>query len=567
MTSQALQVDIWFDLLCPWCLIGKRHVERARELLAQRQPDLCVELRWHGVQLLPDVPTGGVPFREFYAQRLGGEDAVRLRQAQVVEAAQRAGVAINFERIARLPNTAAAHRALDWCAAHARAEIHERLLDRLFSAYFIDGEDIGDTPTLLRLAGACGADAGQLAACLGSGATRSAPRQGIADGVPCFVFNRRVALTGAQPPEVLLDAMHQALSATRHARDDARTEIAAMSTAAITTLNARGRQLFPGVVASVVVAAAASFLSEHYAAPVMLFALLLGMAMNFLAAEGACNPGIEFAARTVLRVGVALLGIRITLAQIVSLGWHPVALVVLSVALTILLSIVVARALGFEPLFGMLTGGATAICGASAALALAAALPAHPGKERATLFTIIGVSALSTLAMIAYPMIVNALGMTPQAAGVFLGRDHTRRGTGGRRGLQRLARNRRCRDRGEADARRDAAAGDRLRGDDHARARRWRGRHTPAAAAVVRGGLHPAGGGQQHRVDRAGGAAVRQRAVALVPGDGHQRHRHEDAAARARHRRHQADRADARRNRVPRAAGAGAVALGGLSLS
>jgi len=194
-----------------------------------------------------------------------------------------------------------------------------------------------------------------------------------------------------------------------------------MSTAAITTLSARSRQLFPGLVACVIVAAAASFLSEHYAAPVMLFALLLGMAMNFLAAEGACNPGIEFAARTVLRVGVALLGIRITLAQIVSLGWHPVALVVLSVALTILLSIVVARALGFEPLFGMLTGGATAICGASAALALAAALPAHPGKERATLFTVIGVSALSTLAMIAYPMIVNALGMTPQAAGVFLG--------------------------------------------------------------------------------------------------------------------------------------------------
>ena len=70
-----------------------------------------------------------------------------------------------------------------------------------------------------------------------------------------------------------------------------------MSTAAITTLSARGRQLFPGLDASVVVAAAASFLSEHYAAPVMLFALLLGMAMNFLAAEGACNPGIEFAAR------------------------------------------------------------------------------------------------------------------------------------------------------------------------------------------------------------------------------------------------------------------------------
>ena len=226
MTPQTLQVDIWFDLVCPWCLIGKRHVERARELLAQQRPGLGVDLRWHGVQLLPGVPSGGLPFREFYVQRLGGADAVRLRQAQVVEAAQRAGVVIHFDRIARMPNTAAAHRALDWCSAYAGAEVHERLLERLFSAYFIDGEEIGDTPTLLRLAAPCGADTGRLAASLGAGATSSEPRQGIADGVPCFVFNRRVALSGAQPPEVLLEAMHQALGATRHAPDEARTEIA-----------------------------------------------------------------------------------------------------------------------------------------------------------------------------------------------------------------------------------------------------------------------------------------------------------------------------------------------------
>ncbi len=90
----------------------------------------------------------------------------------------------------------------------------------------------------------------------------------------------------------------------------------------------RGRQLLPGVIASVVIAAAASFLSEHYGAPVMLFALLLGMAMNFLSTQDQCRPGIEFAARDVLRVGVALLGMRITLGQIASLGWRPVVLVI-----------------------------------------------------------------------------------------------------------------------------------------------------------------------------------------------------------------------------------------------
>jgi uncharacterized integral membrane protein (TIGR00698 family) len=170
-----------------------------------------------------------------------------------------------------------------------------------------------------------------------------------------------------------------------------------------------------------VVAAASTFLSQHYGAPVMLFALLLGMAMNFLSAEGPCAPGIAFSGRTLLRVGVALLGLRITAAQVVALGWQPFLLVVLSVALTIGLAMIVARAMGFQPLFGLLTGGATAICGASAALALAAALPAHPQKERATLFTVIGVSALSTLAMVAYPMLARWLGLSEQAAGIFLG--------------------------------------------------------------------------------------------------------------------------------------------------
>jgi uncharacterized integral membrane protein (TIGR00698 family) len=183
----------------------------------------------------------------------------------------------------------------------------------------------------------------------------------------------------------------------------------------------RARSLFPGVLACAVVASAATFLSEHYGAPVMLFALLLGMAMNFLSGEGPCKPGIEFTARTVLRLGVALLGLRITVGQIAELGWGPVAIVVICVVLTIGVSMGVARAMGFNTLFGLLSGGATAICGASAALALAAALPAHPLKERATLFTVVGVSALSTLAMIVYPMLAQAIGLDARAAGVFLG--------------------------------------------------------------------------------------------------------------------------------------------------
>src|SRR6187402_1147237 len=127
-----------------------------------------------------------------------------------------------------------------------------------------------------------------------------------------------------------------------------------MSTLALAGRQAHGRTLFPGVLASGVVAAAATFLSQHYGAPVMLFALLLGMAMNFLSTDGPCRPGIEFSARQLLRIGIALLGLRITIAQVAALGWGPVGLVVLSVVLTIVVSMLAARLLGFRNEFGLL---------------------------------------------------------------------------------------------------------------------------------------------------------------------------------------------------------------------
>lgn len=185
--------------------------------------------------------------------------------------------------------------------------------------------------------------------------------------------------------------------------------------------SARVRTLAPGMLACGVVAAAASFLGQHYGAPVLLFALLLGMAMNFLSTEGPCRPGIEFSARQLLRIGIALLGLRITVAQVAALGWQPVVLVLVCVVLTIAVSMLAARLLGFRAEFGLLSGGATAICGASAALALSAALPAHAQKDRATLFTVIGVSALSTIAMVLYPMLAKALGLDAALAGQFLG--------------------------------------------------------------------------------------------------------------------------------------------------
>ncbi|WP_187429308.1 hypothetical protein ROLI_039990 [Roseobacter fucihabitans] len=177
----------------------------------------------------------------------------------------------------------------------------------------------------------------------------------------------------------------------------------------------------PGFAVSVVVAATAQFLSEHYGAPAMLMALLLGIAFHFLAEEGRCVTGIGFTSKTVLRIGVALLGARISVELLIGLGPQLIGLVVAGVILTILFGLIGARLLGRGWRFALLTGGAVAICGASAAMAIAAVLPKNEHSERNLIFTVLSVTILSTVAMIAYPIITTALELDDIAAGVFLG--------------------------------------------------------------------------------------------------------------------------------------------------
>ncbi len=179
--------------------------------------------------------------------------------------------------------------------------------------------------------------------------------------------------------------------------------------------------IYPGVLVALTIGLASTFLSDHYGAPVMLFALLIGMAFHFLHEEGRCVAGIEFASRTVLRLGVALLGIRITFDQIASLGVMPVAMVVVGVTTTIVFGLALAQGLKLSRIFGVLSGGAVAICGVAAALAIASVLPRNAQSERDTILTVVSVTALSTLAMICYPMLVSAIGFDHRHAGVFLG--------------------------------------------------------------------------------------------------------------------------------------------------
>lgn len=189
----------------------------------------------------------------------------------------------------------------------------------------------------------------------------------------------------------------------------------------MTRLRLAAAQLAPGLAICLIVAAAARFLSEHYGAPQMLFALLLGMALHFLIEDPRCVPGIDVAARVALRIGVALLGVRITFDQVSGLGLGAVIWIAAGVGATILAGLVAGR---FSPpgqRFGLLSGGAVAICGASAAMAIAAVLPRDAKSERDTILVVVTVTALSTLAMVLYPMVVAAFGLSDHAAGLFLG--------------------------------------------------------------------------------------------------------------------------------------------------
>jgi uncharacterized integral membrane protein (TIGR00698 family) len=196
---------------------------------------------------------------------------------------------------------------------------------------------------------------------------------------------------------------------------------ALMPRASLPALRAAAGTRLHGFLVAAVLGIAAQFLSDHYGAPAMLMALLLGIAFHFLSEEGSCKPGIEFAARTVLRIGVALLGVRISAELMAGLGPKLIGLVVAGVVLTILAGLLGARLLGRGWRFGVLTGGSVAICGASAAMAISAVLPRNEQSERNLIFTVLSVTVLSTVAMVLYPILARIFGFSDEIAGVFLG--------------------------------------------------------------------------------------------------------------------------------------------------
>lgn len=207
-----LTIAVVSDVICPWCYLGKRRLERALETL-----DLAgaVRVRWLPYELNPEMPADGMPRAEYRARKFGPERSARA-DADLTRLGEEEGVAFAFSRIARTPNTRAAHALIEHAAARG---LDEEVVEGLFRAYFEDARDIGRPEELVEIAGAAGLDAAEVRGALEDRELRErvvalegeAARLGIA-GVPFFVLNGAQALSGAQSTETWIEILRRAVS-------------------------------------------------------------------------------------------------------------------------------------------------------------------------------------------------------------------------------------------------------------------------------------------------------------------------------------------------------------------
>jgi len=199
-----MRIDVFFDVVCPWCYIGKHRLERALAI----RPLPGLEIRWQPFQLNPEMPKLGVDRQSYMIAKFGGRERMRQINTVVAEAAAKEGLALNQSIIRRTPNTVEAHRLIRHAGELGEAD---RMVDALFSAYFAQGLDVGDRATLISIAVEIGFDrkrvAGVLASELGVAEIQAADlraRQLGIQAVPCFVFDGRYAVSGAQEPSAFL---------------------------------------------------------------------------------------------------------------------------------------------------------------------------------------------------------------------------------------------------------------------------------------------------------------------------------------------------------------------------
>ena len=209
----AMRVDVISDVVCPWCYIGKRRLAQAVELFnesADQTPEL--EVVWHPFQLNPQLPLQGIARSEYLAHKFGSR--AQDIYTRVSGVGRSVGIDFAFERIVRQPNTVPAHQLIGLAQLRGR---QDEMVETLFRSYFLEGADLTQTDALVELARRAGLEEEAARACLDDDAQRQAvlaedeqARALGVSGVPFFIFERRLAVSGAQEPEVLLRALREA---------------------------------------------------------------------------------------------------------------------------------------------------------------------------------------------------------------------------------------------------------------------------------------------------------------------------------------------------------------------
>jgi predicted DsbA family dithiol-disulfide isomerase len=215
----VLNIDIISDVVCPWCYIGKRQIEAALALYAQQHPGANQpRVTWRPFQLNPQLPAEGMSRQDYVVQKFGAARSKDI-YARVAAVGAEYGIAFAFDRIARQPNTVAVHSLIALAGALGQQTdgLQDKVKEAFLHAYFLDGIDLTKTENLVAIATAAGLDRAKVDQCLADPRSREAVQQEdqrtraiSVEGVPFFIFNGKLAVSGAQGPDALLAAMHQA---------------------------------------------------------------------------------------------------------------------------------------------------------------------------------------------------------------------------------------------------------------------------------------------------------------------------------------------------------------------